>query len=162
MKRTLLLLIGSLLLIPKSWADDAKAPADQASYLEQLQLKLDHAAQRANQPSTEGSSVIGLRGSKQESGSRQLYWKGKAGVAPVSTAEIIELRTAIEKARAGNNDGAIASLKTFLEKHPKSALKNDAEQTLKIISPAAAVPASVAASPVPVAPAPAVPPAAKP
>jgi TolA-binding protein len=142
MKRAFILLTGIFLLTARSWADDAKPPVDQAAFLEDLQLKLDHAAQRANQPSSEGSSVVGLRGSKQDSGAKQLYWKGKAGVAPVSTAEVKELRTAIELARAGNNEGAITGLKAFLEKYPKSALKHDAEETLARISPPPSVPAA--------------------
>jgi TolA-binding protein len=147
MNRKFILLAGILLLTPKLRADDAKTPVDPAAYLEDLQLKLDHAAQRANQPSSEGSSVVGLRGSKQESGSKQLYWKGKDGAVPVSTAEVKELRAAIDLARAGNNEGAVTGLKTFLDKHPKSPFKHDAEQTLaKLTQPATPVPAATQAT----------------
>src|SRR6185503_2925939 len=59
--RAALLLLSLALLCPVGHAEDAKP--DATHYLNQLQVKLDHAAQRANQPSDNGSSVIGLRGS---------------------------------------------------------------------------------------------------
>ena len=158
MKRTFILLTGIFLLTAKSWADDAKPPVDNTSYLQDLQLKLDHAAQRANQPSSDGSSVVGLRGSKQDSGSKQLYWKGKNGTAPVSTGEVKDLRNAIELARLGNNVGATNALKAFLDKYPKSAFKPDAEETLaRISSSPTAAPAPVAVAPVPATPNPVMP-----
>src|SRR5437016_3939636 len=85
-----------------SWAD-----------LEDLQVKLDHAAQRANQPKAEGSSVIGLRGSKQEPLSKQLYWKGRKGPTPLRPEEVKLFRSAVEQARAGKTADAVALLTTF-------------------------------------------------
>lgn len=134
MKKLMILLMGIGLLTPRSWAADAKPPVDLATYLEQLQIKLDHAGQRANQPSSNGSSVVGLRGSKQESSAQNLYWKGKPGATPVTPDEVKALRAAIGLARAGKNDEAVASLKTFQEKYPKSALKPDVDETLKLLS----------------------------
>src|SRR5437016_939327 len=104
-------------------AEDKKSDAPSlAPYLEQLQIKLDHTAQRANQPSADGSSVVGLRGAKQESASKQLYWKGKKGKESVSPEEIKAFRGAIDQARAGKTTDAVASLKSFQENYPKSAL----------------------------------------
>jgi len=69
MKRFTVLLVGLLALGVSARAEDAKPAQDLASYLDQLQVKLEHTAQRANQPSSSGSSVVSLRGSKQESAS---------------------------------------------------------------------------------------------
>jgi len=134
MKWILILLMSLGVLTPKIWAEDAKPPVDLAAYLEQLQIKLDHAGQRANRPSSNGSSVVGLRGSKQEPTAQALYWKGKPGATPVTLDEVKSFRTAIGLARAGKNDEAIAGLKTFQDKYPKSALKPDVDETLKLLS----------------------------
>jgi TolA-binding protein len=119
-------------------AEEAKAPAPQslANYLEDLQTKLDHAARRANQPTSEGSAVVGLRGSKKESASKQLYWKGKQGDEPVAPEEIKAYRSAVEQARAGKNTEALASLKAFEEKYPKSVLLPDVQETRTRLSAA--------------------------
>ncbi len=111
-------------------AEDKKPDAALAQYLEQLQTKLDHTARRVNQPGSEGSSVVGLRGSKQESASKQLYWKGKQGRESVTPEEIRAFRSAVEQARAGKNADAVTSLKAFQEKYPKSALLPDVQETL--------------------------------
>jgi len=134
----------------RSVADDKKPPSTQtggrpdlpsggpeltqAQYLEQLQAKLDHAARRANKPSSEGSSVVGLRGSQQEAASKQLYWKGKKGQETVAPEEIKAFRAAVEQARSGRNADAITSLKAFQEKYPKSALLPDVQETLARLS----------------------------
>jgi TolA-binding protein len=136
MKRTLVMLLGVLVFGPMGWGADAKPTPDLSNYLDQLQVKLEHTAQRANQPSASGSSVVGLRGSKQEPISKQLYWKGKTGSAPVTPEEVKIFRTAIEEAKAGKNDVAVTTLKSFVEKYPKSGLKGDAEDTLKLLASA--------------------------
>lgn len=129
-------------------AQDAPSSSE---YLTQLQLKLDHAARRANQPTTAGSSVVGLRGSKSEPLSKQLYWKGKGKPAPVSVAEIQQVRAAVEKARAGLTREAIGDLQKFQSQFPHSALKSDVDETLKRLAetapaaPAESAPASPAA-----------------
>ncbi len=98
-------------------------------------MKLEHTAQRANQPNAAGSSVVGLRGSKQEPVSKQLYWKGKTGATNVSPDEVKMFRTAIEQAKAGDKDQAVTTLKSFVEKYPKSGLKGDADDTLQMLAP---------------------------
>jgi TolA-binding protein len=133
MKRASLLLT-ILLSVPILRAESPKPSETLATYLDQLQIKLDHAAQRANQPTSGGTNVIGLRGSKQEPVSKQLYWKGKSGSRPVSTDEVKAFRDALDQARAGKKTEASAALKSFLDKYPKSALKPDAEETLKLLS----------------------------
>ena len=134
MKRFTILLVGFLALGSWGRTEDAKPAQDLASYLEKMQVKLEHTAQRANQPSSSGSSVVGLRGSKQESASKQLYWKGKTGAAPVTPEEVKMFRTALEQAKAGQKEVAIATLKSFMEKYPKSGLLEDADDTVKILS----------------------------
>jgi TolA-binding protein len=148
MKRFSILLVGLLTLGSWGRAEEAKPTQDLAAYLEQMQVKLEHTAQRANQPSSSGSSVVGLRGSKQESASKQLYWKGKTGAAPVTTEEVKMFRTAIEQAKAGQKDVAVATLKSFVEKYPKSGLIGDANDTLALLTagPAIATPLSPAKS----------------
>ena len=133
MKRALLLLLSIFVWRSLAGAEEAtpKPAPELSNYLNQLQLKLDHAAQRANQPNASGSSVIGLRGSKQEPISKQLYWKGRAGNTPISPEEVKTFRTAIEEAQAGQTEKAAAGLQAFLAKYPKSGLKEDAEDTLK-------------------------------
>ena len=150
MKRTVLLLISLVLLIPNSWAEEAKPAKDLAATLSELELKLDHAARRANQPSAGGSSVVGLRGAKQEPVSKQLYWKGKTGNTPVTPDQIKAFRTAVEQAKAGKNDEAIAGLKSFIAKYPKSGLRPDAETTLGLLTaPPTPVPPQTASPPKP-------------
>lgn len=109
---------------------------DANHYLEQLQAKLEHTAQRMNQPNSGGSSVVGLRGSKQEPLSKQLYWKGKKGNVAVTPDEIKMFRTAVDEARVGQMTDAIATLKSFQEKFPKSGLKPDAQETIRVLSEA--------------------------
>jgi TolA-binding protein len=144
MKRATLMFIAVLAVGSVGWADGAAAPVqDLSAYLDQLQLKLDHTAQRANQPSSGGSSVVGLRGSKQDPISKQLYWKGKSGPTPVTPEEVKMFRTAIEQAKGGQKDQAIATLKSFVEKYPKSGLIGDAKDTLNLLvagTPAVATP----------------------
>jgi len=115
-------------------ADDAAPIQNLGAYLDQLQVKLDHTAQRANQPSSNGSNVIGLRGTKQEPLSKQLYWKGKTADVAVSPDEVKLFRTAIEQAKGGQTDLAVATLKSFVDKYPQSGLKGDADDTLKMLA----------------------------
>ena len=133
MNQAAILLISLVLVIPNSWAEDAKTANTLAAALDQLEIKLDHAAQRANQPTESGTNVIGLRGSKQEPLSKQLYWKGRSGNRPISSEEVKVFRDAIDQARAGKKAEASAALKSFLDRYPKSALKPDAEETLKLL-----------------------------
>src|SRR5688572_9329447 len=126
MKLTSFILAGSLTLASSAArAEEVAAKAPASTYLETLQTKLDHVARRANQPTSSGSSVAGLRGSKQEPVSKQLYWKGKVAETPVSIEEVKMFRSAVEVARAGKRDEAITSLKEFIEKYPQSGLKAD-------------------------------------
>jgi TolA-binding protein len=111
-------------------ADESKPPVTRAAYLQQLQVKLDHTARRANKPNAEGSAVVGLRGSKQESASKQLYWKGKSESVAVTPEEVKDFRSAVEAAQSGKDADAIAALKAFQEKFPQSPLLPDVEQTL--------------------------------
>jgi TolA-binding protein len=117
-------------------AEDKKPDETLAQYLEHLQTKLDHTAQRINQPNAEGSSVVGLRGAKQESASKQLYWKGKKGKTPVTPEEVKAYRVAIDQARAGKNAEAVSALKDFQTKYPKSALLPDINETLSRLNAA--------------------------
>jgi TolA-binding protein len=116
-------------------ADD-KNTETLAQHLDQLRNKLDHAARRANQPTAEGSNVVGLRGSKQESSSKQLYWKGQKGKAPVTTEEIRIFRAAVDEARGGKTAEAVSDLKLFKEKYPESTLLPDVEDTLSRLTTA--------------------------
>jgi hypothetical protein len=147
MKRAALTLVTFLAVGSLGWTDGVTpvmpvrsvAPTqDLSSYLDQLQLKLDHTAQRANQPSSSGSSVTGLRGSKQEPVSKQLYWKGKTGPTPVTVDEVKMFRTAVEEAKAGQKDQAVTTLNNFVAKYPKSGLFGDAQDTLKMLASAPA------------------------
>ncbi len=139
MKLRLALGIGLIALASHVRAEDAQPVKTPSTYLADLQTKLDHVARRANQPAATGSSVAGLRGSKQEPISKQLYWKGKTTENPVSIEEVKLFRTGVEEARAGKMDVATSTLKSFLEKYPKSSLKPDVEETLKVLaSPAQA------------------------
>ena len=121
-----------------SRADDKPANGDLTHYLQQLQVKLDHTAQRANQPTAEASSVVGVRGTKPEAASKQLYWKGKKGKAAVTPEEISLFRSGVDQAAAGKKDDAIVTLNSFQEKYPKSALLPDVQETLRRLSPPAA------------------------
>lgn len=107
-------------------------PSDVTAYLDQLQVKLDHAAQRAHQPSAAGgSSVAGLRGAAQTSGPAPLYWKGKDPLTRPTPEEITLFRNAVTQAQTGKKMEAIATLKTFQTKYPKSPLRPDIDETLQ-------------------------------
>jgi hypothetical protein len=139
----LIMAAGILAFVPDLHSDPAAPAVPLDKYLEQLQVKLEHTARRANQPQSHGSHVVGLRGSKQESASKQLYWKGKKTEAPVSVEEVKMFRGAVETARAGKTPEAIATLNSFQEKYPKSAMLPDVRETLHRLSsstPAAATP----------------------
>jgi hypothetical protein len=106
------------------------ATVDVKTYLDQLQVTLDHAAQRLNQPTAGGTSVTGLRGSQQTGGAAPLYWKGNDKKV-VTPDEIKLFRSAVEEARAGQKIDAVATLKIFETTYPQSALKPDVEETLQ-------------------------------
>ncbi len=129
-----LALVGLLWFCANGFGDSATTSADLTAYLAQLELQLNHIAQRANQPAAWGTSVVGLRGSKQEPVSKQLYWKGKKTSAPESTDEIRMFRTALDLAKAGQRPAALATLKSFEEKYPKSSLRSDADETIQRLS----------------------------
>ncbi len=133
MKRLLILALCGSLTAPLV-AEEAAQPQEVTKYLDQLQAKLEHTAQRNNQPNSAGSSVIGVRGTKQEPLSRQLYWKGKPGKETVSAEEIRVFRAGVEQARAGRKNEAISTLKSFEEKYPKSPLRVDAQKTIDILA----------------------------
>lgn len=135
-----LVLMGVLASV--SWGQDVKSPQDTKKFLEQLQIKLEHTARRANQPNASGSNVIGLRGTKQEPMSKQLYWKGKTGPTPVSTDEVKAFRMAIDQAQAGHAPEAIAALKAFQEKFPKSSLSEEAKETLELLQASSPAPSA--------------------
>lgn len=119
------------MLTGRIFADEAKPAPNLNEYLERLQVKLDHAAQRANQPTASGTNVVGLRGaSKQSSTSAQLYWKGKRGNRPITADEMKAFRSAVDQARSGKKSEAIAALNGFQEKYPQSALLPDVKETL--------------------------------
>ena len=130
MKKESLLLMSLVSISMLGFAADPAA-IDVKTYLDQLQVKLDHAAQRMNQPTAGGSSVMGLRGAPQTSGSAPLYWKGKEPKTAVTPEEFKLFRSAVEQARAGQKTEAVAALKTFQTTYPQSALKPDVEETLQ-------------------------------
>ena len=129
------LILTLLTSLRGAWAAEAPASTDVARYLEDLQVKIEHSAQRANQPTSSGTSVIALRGSKQIPISKQLYWKGKDGGAVLSPDEIKPFRQAIAEAREGKTETAVASLKAFIDHYPKSPLIPDAQETLRLLTP---------------------------
>ena len=130
MKRGMLVLIASLCALPLYAAQPEPTLND---YLDGLQKKLDHAAQRANQPSSSGSAVMGLRGSKVDANASPLYWKTTSGSPAVSVEEIKRFRGAVSLARQNKNDEAVSQLQAFRVDYPKSALIPDVEETLKKI-----------------------------
>ena len=115
-------------------ADDAPPVKTLAEHLEELQIKLDHQARRVNQPTSTGSNVVGLRGSKQEPLSKQLYWKGKSTAAEISPEEVRLFRGAVEQARAGQTSEALTALRSFEEKFPKSALLPEVRETARLLN----------------------------
>ena len=153
MTRLFLFALGVLLVtVSGIRAEEPKPVLSVSDYLAQLQLKLDHTAQRVNQPTTAGSSVVGLRGSKAEPLSKQLYWKGKEKRGSVSIEELRMFRTAVEQARAGQRMEAASALKSIQEKFPESVLRPDVDETLRVLSAAGAtgvpvVPAASLATP---------------
>ncbi len=102
--------------------------------LEQLRIKLDHMAQRSNQPGAAGgTNVVGVRGTRKGKNTNDLYWKGRRKANAATPAEIKWLRAAVEDAHAGKKSEAITSLKAFKEKYPKSPLLADADETLRLL-----------------------------
>jgi TolA-binding protein len=148
MKRWSLLFIGVAFAVNGGWCQEspatpAAAPAkDTPHYLKELQVKLEHAAKRANQPTATGSNVIGVRGSKQEPLSKQLYWKGKAAPPAVTPDEVKVFRSAVEQAQAGRTDEAVTALNAFIQQYPNSSLLPDAKEALARLSQAPPTPAA--------------------
>jgi len=60
MKRAAMMMISVFAFASWGRAEEAKPVQELSAYLDQLQVKLEHTAQRANQPSAGGSSVVGL------------------------------------------------------------------------------------------------------
>jgi TolA-binding protein len=147
MTRLFAALAALLLTAPAGRAEEAKTNPALVAYLENLQLKLDHAAQRANQPTAGVSNVVGVRGSKAEPTSKQLYWKGKEKPKAVSVDEVRHFRLAVEQARAGQTTEALVALKEFGEKYPKSALTSDVDETVRLLSAPSGAAATTTPSP---------------
>jgi TolA-binding protein len=126
------LLAGLTVVTLQGWSAEtvSSTPNSVQTYLDDLQVKLDHTAQRANQPNAGGSSVVGLRGKKQDA-SKPLYWKTPDGSTAVRPEEVKAFRDAVEAARQGHTADAVTALKNFKEKHPHSALLPDVDETLK-------------------------------
>jgi TolA-binding protein len=136
-----ILIIGAFSLVavlPAPGFAEEKAPQNLNQYLEDLQIQLDHAAQRANRPTQEGTSVVGLRGSQAQPEGQRLYWKTTKGKTRVPLEEIKAYRDAVAKARAGNTADAITALKDFQTKYPKSGLTPDVKETIARLSAAPA------------------------
>jgi TolA-binding protein len=134
----LLMMTGLSWMASLSCAESHAANEGLNQYLQTLQVKLGHAAQRANQPSAEGSNVVGIRGSKQEPAAKQLYWKGKTGKVAVSPDEITLFRSGVDQAAAGKKEDAIATLNSFEQKYPKSPLMPDVQETQRRLNTAPA------------------------
>jgi TolA-binding protein len=128
MKKAWLVLFSVLPLF--SFAADTTTQ-DVKTYLDQLQVKLDHAAQRANQPTAGATGVVGLRGTKQTAGALPLYWKDSGKPVPVTPEELKIFRSAVEQAKAGQRTEAVATLTTFQTTYPRSALLPDVKETLQ-------------------------------
>src|SRR5688572_10753931 len=136
MKKIVMMLFCGATGLSLGWTEEPAPAQNLSSYLSQLQIKLEHTAKRANQPTSSGSNVVGLRGSKQDPASKQLYWKGKTAEATVTPEEVKIFRTAIEQAQAGQKDQATGTLKMFREKYLHSPLKGEVEDTLKLLASA--------------------------
>jgi|GEM_PF-2276542 len=120
-----------LMMLPFNGFAMDQTPTDLKAYLDQLQIKVDHAAQRSNQPASGGASVVGLRGAPQTSAAAPLYWKGKEKPMKVSADELKVFRSALVQAQAGQKKEAAASLQSFQSTYPHSALAPDVDETLK-------------------------------
>ncbi len=128
-----LVVLGLTAILGASAMAETAQPVENLNdYLQKLQVKLDHTAQRANKPTAGSASVAGLRGAKQEKSA--LYWKEKKGSQAVDVAEVKVYREAVEQARQGKRAEAIAALNAFQEKYPKSALLPDVQDTLHRLS----------------------------
>ncbi|MBI5235512.1 MAG: tetratricopeptide repeat protein [Deltaproteobacteria bacterium] len=76
------------------------------------------------------TATAGVKGDPEKAAD-ELYWK--EGKQVVKDEEIKSLENAVDLVNKGQNDEAVKALEAFLKDYPKSALKADAEEGLKIL-----------------------------
>lgn len=76
------------------------------------------------------TATAGVKGDPEKAAD-ELYWK--EGKPQVKDEEIKSIENAVELVNKGQNDEAIKALEAFLKDYPKSALKADAQEGLKIL-----------------------------
>jgi TolA-binding protein len=129
MKRliALLVLLGVVLATPAYSTDDMQG----SSLWERLRRKIELLTPKKKISTT--TAVGGVRGSQADAD--EVYWKGEANAQPIDTDELAAFKNAISLVDAGDVTGAQAAFADFLNKHPDSRLREDAEQALAQLQP---------------------------
>lgn len=95
------------------------------------------------------SAVAAVRGAKQGSDPRALYWKGGVSEAAQKKldAERKQLTDAVQLALDGDNAGARAAFEKFIKENPESVYLPDATEAIGKLPAETAAPAAGAAKP---------------
>ncbi len=100
---------------------------EKGSFWSTLLKKVNKLVSHSSQGETQ-TSVIGVRGTKEDTDSDSLYWKGKAEPATgtYTEAEIETFKSAIFLAEQGQDERAIQAFTRFQKEYPDSRLCCDA------------------------------------
>lgn len=129
MKRliALFVLLGVVLAAPAYSADDTQG----GSLWERLRKKIELLTPKKKIGTT--TAVGGVRGSLADAD--DVYWKGEASNQPIDADELAAFKKAIALVDAGDTAGAQAAFTDFVNKHPDSRLREDAETALAQLQP---------------------------
>ncbi len=136
MKREIRWGVWLMVLAVAAGAGAAEKKWNLSDWLKNLDAKIRRVQDKHRQ---ERLSVAAVRGSKQGD-TRKLYWKGKKGAMEVSVEELAAFKSAVDLAKDEKSEEAQAALSEFIEKYPKSAMKNEAESTRALLAEATAAP----------------------
>lgn len=118
----LLVLSGAVLAAPAYSADDQ----EDGSLWERLRKKIELLTPKKKISTT--TAVGGVRGAQADAD--DVYWKGEANNQPIDADELTAFKKAIALVDTGDVPGARAAFADFLNKHPDSRLREDAETAL--------------------------------
>jgi TolA-binding protein len=123
MKRIAAIILGVFLLTPGAFAEEKK----DKGFWENLKAKVEKLQPTRKTPET--TAVGGVRGAKDHS-AEDLYWKGEEEKGEIKPEELDAFSAGIDKASEGKKDEAVKLFEEFVNKYPKSRLKEDATKAI--------------------------------
>ncbi|OGS13595.1 MAG: hypothetical protein A2234_04635 [Elusimicrobia bacterium RIFOXYA2_FULL_58_8] len=142
--RKILLTLALLFSVNAAYAADAGN-----SWYENLMKGLKTKVQKKLESKNRVSAVAAVRGAKQGSDARALYWKGGVSDAAQKKleAERKQLTDAVQLVLDGDNKGAKAAFEKFIKDNPESVFLPEAKEAIEKLPADKPVPAADAAKP---------------